>query len=98
MAGDIRIESADSGYPLVISPEVLRDLIPLQRGKLFSVEKVRSGLQNLALAYGREGYVDMTPEPDTEVHEDRKTVDLVVKIDQQAQYRVGSIEFLGVRA
>jgi len=98
MAGDIRIESADSGYPLVISPEVLRDLIPLQRGKLFSVEKVRSGLQNLALAYGREGYVDMTPEPDTEVHEDRKTVDLVVKIDQQAQYRVGSIEFLGVNA
>ena len=98
MAGDIRIESADSGYPLVISPEVLRDLIPLQRGKLFSVEKVRSGLQNLALAYRREGYVDMTPEPDTEVHEDRKTVDLVVKIDQQAQYRVGSIEFLGVNA
>ncbi len=58
--GDIRIESTDSFYPLVISPEVLRDLIPLQRGELFSVEKVRSGLQNLALAYGREGYGDMT--------------------------------------
>ena len=40
----------------------------------------------------------MTPEPDTEVDEDRKTVDLVVKIDQQLQYRVGSIEFLGVNA
>ena len=98
MAGDIRIESADSDYPLVISPEVLRDLIPLQRGELFSVEKVRSGLQNLALVYGREGYVDMTPEPDTEVEEDRKTVDLVVKIDQQVPYHVGSIEFLGVNA
>ncbi len=96
--GDIRIESTDSFYPLVISPEVLRDLIPLQRGELFSVEKVRSGLQNLALAYGREGYGDMTPEPDTEVDEDRKTIDLVVKIDQQVQYRVGSIEFLGVNA
>src|SRR5206468_9856975 len=117
--GDIRIVSTDSGYPLVISPEVLRGLIPLQRGELFSVEKVRSGLQNLALVYGREGYVDMTqvdglavflnlsvrlwsqnlalvygregyvdmtPEPDTEVEEDRKTVDLVVKIDQQVPY------------
>ena len=96
--GDIRIVSTDSGYPLVISPEVLRGLIPLQRGELFSVEKVRSGLQNLALVYGREGYVDMTPEPDTEVEEDRKTVDLVVKIDQQVPYHVGSIEFLGVNA
>src|SRR5206468_4242650 len=44
--GDIRIESTDSGYPLIISPEVLRGLIPLQRGELFSVEKVRAGLQN----------------------------------------------------
>src|SRR5439155_24423100 len=96
--GDIRIECTDSGHPLIISPEVLRVLIPLQRGELFSVEKVRAGLQNLGLAYGREGYVDMTPEPDTEVDEDRKTVDLVVKIDQQVQYRVGRIEFLGVNA
>jgi len=94
--GDIRIESADTGYTLIISPEVLRGLIPLQRGELFSVEKVRAGLQNLGLAYGREGYVDMTPEPDTEVDGERRTVDLVVKIDQQVQYRVGSVEFLGV--
>jgi outer membrane protein assembly factor BamA len=97
MAGDIRIESADSSS-LKLSPEVLRGLIPIERGELFNVARVRAGLENLALAYGREGYVDMTPEPDTEVHEDRKTVDLVVKIDQQVQYRVGSIEFLGVNA
>ena len=94
--GDIRIESTDGGHPLIIPPEVLRGLIPLQRGELFSVEKVRAGLQNLGLAYWREGYVDMTPVPDTEVDEERRTVDLVVKIDQQVQYRVGSVEFLGV--
>jgi hypothetical protein len=93
--GDIRIESTDSGHPLIISPEVLRSLIPLQKGELFSVEKVRAGLQNLGLAYGREGYVDMTPEPDTEVDDERRIVDLVVKIDQQVQYRVGSVELLG---
>jgi outer membrane protein assembly factor BamA len=40
----------------------------------------------------------MTPEPDTEVDEGRKTVDLVVKIDQQVQYRVASIDLLGVNA
>jgi len=94
--GDIRIESADADNRLKISPEVLRGLIPLKRGELFSVERVRTGLQNLWRVYRREGYIDMTPEPETEVDDARRTVDLVVKIDQQVQYRVGSIEFRGI--
>jgi outer membrane protein assembly factor BamA len=79
-----------------MSPEVLRGLIPLQTGELFDVENVRGGLRNLTLAYGREGYVDMTAEPDFQIDEAHETIDMVLKIDQQAQYRVGSIEFLGV--
>ena len=94
--GDIRIESADPDRPLTISPETLRALIPLQKGELFNVERVRTGLENLGRVYGREGYIDMTPAPDTQVDDDRGTIDMVVKVDQQAQYRVGSIEFLGV--
>ena len=94
--GDIRIESADPDRPLAISPEVLRGLIPLQRGELFSTERVRTGLENLGRVYGREGYVDMTPGPETQVDEEHGTIDLVVRVDQQVQYRVGSIEFLGV--
>jgi outer membrane protein assembly factor BamA len=89
-------ESTDSNFPLKISPEVLRGLIPLQRAELFNVERVRTGLQDLALAYRREGYVDMTAEPKLEVDEARETIEMVVKIDQQTQYRVGSIEFLGI--
>ena len=96
-AGDIRIEPTD-GNPLAISPEILRSFIPLHRGELFSVALVRTGLENLGRAYGREGYVDMTPEPDTAVDNDRQTIDLVIKIDQQVQYRVGSIDFLGINA
>jgi outer membrane translocation and assembly module TamA len=94
--GNLRIESADSGEPFAISPEVLRGLIPLQTGELFDVEKIRTGMQNLAHAYGREGYVDMTPEPETQVDNERGTIDLTLKIDQQVQYRVGNIELLGV--
>ena len=93
---DIRIESADIGFPLSMSPEVLRELIPLQRGELFNVERIRGGLTNLTKVYAREGYVDMTPGPDFEIDEAHESIDMVVKIDQQAQYRVGSIEFLGV--
>ena len=96
--GDIRIESTDSDSPLAIAPEILRDLIPLHRGELFSTALVRTGLENLGRAYGREGYVDMAPEPDTAVDDDQQTIDLVIKIDQNVQYRVGSIEFLGINA
>lgn len=96
--GDIRIESTDGDSPLAIAPEILRNLIPLHRGELFSVPRIQVGLENIGRAYGREGYVDMTPEPDTAVDDDRQTIDLVVKIDQQVQYRVGSIEFLGINA
>jgi outer membrane translocation and assembly module TamA len=95
--GDIRIESADS-TSLKFSPEVLRGLIPLQGGELFSVERVRAGLEKLERVYEREGYVDMTAGPETAIDETHKTIDMVLKIDQQVQYRVESIEFLGVNA
>jgi outer membrane protein assembly factor BamA len=96
-AGNIRIESAD-GSSLEFSPAVLRGLIPLQTGDLFNVEKVRTALDNLRRAYVREGYVDMTAEPITAIDEAHDTIDMVVKISQEAQYRVGGIELLGVNA
>jgi len=96
--GEIQIKSADPDRPLTKSPEVLRVLIPLQKGDVFSTERVRTGMEKLARVYGREGYIDMTPEPNTEVDEARRIIDLVVKIDEQVQYRVGSIDFLGVNA
>jgi outer membrane translocation and assembly module TamA len=95
-AGDVRFESADRDVPLSISAEVLRGLIPLQREELFSAEKVRIGMENLTRAYSRKGYVDMVPEPKTAIHEGLKTIDLVFRIDQGMQYRVASVEFLGV--
>jgi len=94
-AGNIRVESADVSS-LQFSPAVLRGLIPLQIGDLFNVETIRTGLDNLRLAYVREGYVDMTAEPDTAIDEANGTIDMVVKINQEAQYRVGTIELLGV--
>ncbi len=93
----IRVESAD-GSSLQFSPAVLRGLIPLQTGDLFNVGAIRTGLDNLRQAYVREGYVDMTAEPAFAIDEAHETIDMVLKINQQAQYRIGSIELLGVNA
>jgi outer membrane protein assembly factor BamA len=96
-ARDIRVESAD-GSSLQFSPAVLRGLIPLQTGDLFNVGAIRTGLDNLRRAYVREGYVDMTAEPVFAIDEAHETIDMVLKINQEAQYRIGSIELLGVTA
>lgn len=42
--------------------------------------------------------MDATVEPVFEIDEDRATIDLILKIDEQAQYRVGSIEIWGLSA
>jgi outer membrane translocation and assembly module TamA len=94
--GEVRFESADDDVPLSISAEVLRELIPLQSGELFSAENVRMGVENLTRAYSREGYVDMVPVPKTAIDEGLKTIDLVYRIYQGPRYRVGSIEILGM--
>src|SRR5437868_7657130 len=57
---------------------------------------IRAGLKNLTQVYALEGYVDMTAGREFEIDEARGAIDMVLKIDQQAQYRYGSIEFLGV--
>ena len=95
--GDIRVESAD-GNSLQFSPAVLRGLFPLQTGDLFNVGAIRTGLDNLRRAYAREGYVDMTTEPEFGIDEAHETIDMVLKINQEAQYRIGGIELLGVNA
>ncbi|SRR5260221_3562929 len=91
-----QIESSDSSSPLTMSPALLRGLIPLQWGELLSVKRLRAGLANITRAYVRDGYVDATAAPDFEIDEDRATIDVILKIDEQAPYRLGSIEMLGV--
>jgi outer membrane translocation and assembly module TamA len=94
--GKVRIESADDDVPLGIPAEALRKLIPLQRGELFSAEKARMGMETLTRAYSRVGYVDMVPVPKAVIDEGLTTIDLVYRIEQGMQYRVGTVEFLGV--
>lgn len=94
--GNIRFESAGSSHPLMLSAEVSRGLTPLQKGELFNIERLGVVLQNLAPAYGREGYIDMTTEPEFKMDDDRKTIDLLLKIKEEAQYRVVAIDFRGV--
>jgi outer membrane protein insertion porin family len=73
----------------------LRSLFPMKDGDIFSREKVAKGLENLRKAYGGEGYINFTSVPDTKFDDEKKTVDLVVDVDEGKQFKVRRIEFQG---
>jgi surface antigen-like variable number repeat protein len=78
------------------SDDELRHAIPLREGEIFSVKQVRAGMEALTKLYGARGYIDFTVAPDTEVNDDLQRIDLVLKLDEQKQYRVGSFEIRGL--
>ncbi len=73
----------------------LRSLFPMKDGDIFSREKVAKGLENLRKAYGEAGYINFTSVPDTKFDDEKKTVDLVIDVDEGKQFYVRRIEFQG---
>ena len=90
--GDVQFRSIDPDSPLVFSDEQLRELIPIREGDLFSVEKIRKALDAMKELYGTYGYIDFVVSPTTNIADDRPRISLVMEIDQQKQFHVGTIE------
>ena len=74
----------------------LRDLFPIQRGEVFSREKIAKGLEGLRGLYGAEGYINFTAVPDTEFDDESGNINLNIDIDEGKQFRVRSVEILGL--
>src|SRR6266576_3470149 len=86
------------GVPLVMGHshgKAVNITIPLEEGDLFSTEKVRKALETYGKIYGEYGFIDFTPEPDTEIDEEKKIINLTLKFDEQKQYFVRRIDFSG---
>jgi hypothetical protein len=93
--GSIQFQSASDSTPLAFPFETLRQQIALRDGAAFNVGKIRQGLEALSRLYGESGYIDFTPEPQTEIDEDSGVISLIVVLDQQKQYRVGKVVVWG---
>jgi len=92
----IRFRNMDPERHISFSAEELRTLVPLRDGDVFSVEKVRKGLDALMRYYGSHGYVDFVPTPETDVDEMHQQIALVMVLDEGVQYRLGNIEIVGL--
>ena len=93
--GTLKIVSADPDKTLSLKVEALKRLFPLKQGEIFSADKVRKALKNYTSAYGEFGFIDFTPEPETDVDDATKTVNMTLKFDEQKQYYVRRIDFSG---
>jgi outer membrane protein insertion porin family len=93
--GTLKIVSADPDKALSLKVEALKGAFPLKQGDIFSTEKVRKALETYGKIYGEYGFIDFTPEPDTEIDEEKKIINLTMKFDEQKQYFVRRIDFSG---
>ncbi|HEX9119829.1 MAG TPA: POTRA domain-containing protein [Terriglobales bacterium] len=77
--------------------KTLRPLIPLKRGDIVDVEKVRQGLKALRDLYGDHGYINFTPIPDAQIDGTSHTISLVIDCDEGKQFAIAGVEFSAPR-
>src|SRR5262249_16577174 len=83
------------GNKAIADAKPLRGLFPMKDGEIFNTANVRKGLENLRKAYGRLGYINFTPVPDTKIDDERKLINLDIDLDEGKQFSVRRIEFQG---
>ncbi len=93
--GTLKIVSSDPDKALSLKVDALKAAFPLKQGDIFSTEKVRKALETYGKIYGEYGFIDFTPEPDTEVDDANKIINLTMRFDEQKQYFVRRIDFSG---
>jgi len=93
--GKLTFRSADPDQGLVFKSAALERIFPLHAGDIFSTSKIRKALENYKKLYGDYGYIDFTSEPQTNVNDATKTVDVTMVLDQGKQFFVRRIEFTG---
>jgi outer membrane protein insertion porin family len=93
--GTLHIRSADPDKGLSLKIDALEAIFPIKKGEIFSVAKVRKAIEDYTKLYGNYGFIDFTAVPDTEVHDDTKTIDLTFAFDEQKQFFVRRIDFSG---
>lgn len=88
--GQLKVKGAK-----LFKEDFLESVFPIKPGEIFSVTKIRKSLENYRKLYGEFGYINFTVIPETEIHDDTKTIDFVLQIEEDKQFFVNRIEFVG---
>jgi outer membrane protein insertion porin family len=93
--GTLKIVSADPDKALSLKVDALKTLFPLHEGDIFSVAKIRKAIEDYGKAYGQYGFIDFTAEPQTDIDDVNKRIDVTMRFTEEKQYYVRRIDFSG---
>lgn len=93
--GTLKIVSADPDKALSLKVDALKAVFPLHPGDVFSAAKIRKAMEEYTKIYGQYGFIDFVPEPQTEIDDQAKRIDVTMKFDEGKQYYVRRIDFSG---
>jgi outer membrane protein assembly factor BamA len=80
----------------VFTEDELRKRTRLTAGEPFSLARTRRTIESISRLYGTKGYIDLTIEPVMQVDDEKRQIDLTLKLSEGAQYRVGTLQTLGM--
>jgi outer membrane protein insertion porin family len=93
--GTLKIVSADPDKALSLKVDALKGAFPIKQGDILNVSKLRKAMKDYTSIYGEYGFIDFTPEPDFDIDDATKIINLTLKFDEQKQYYVRRIDFSG---
>ncbi len=73
----------------------LRKAFDIADGDVFNADKIRVGMEKLRELYAEKGYINFTPIPQPILNDQAHAIDLVLALDEGAQYKVGSLILKG---
>jgi outer membrane protein assembly factor BamA len=80
----------------IFSDAELREQFALQRNETFDVTKVREGMDSMLRLYDSKGFIDQVPEPDIFIDNEKRLVNILVKVVEGKQFRVRTAEIYGL--
>ena len=93
--GALKIVSADPDKALSLKVDALKSIFPLHPGDIFSTAKIRKAMQDYTKAYGQYGFIDFTAEPQFDIDDNAKRIDITLRFNEEKQYYVRRIDFVG---
>jgi hypothetical protein len=82
--GTFRVQNALPGHALAIPEATLREQFHLRNEDLFNVLEIRAGMVRLVEEYGRRGYPDCSPEPETNIDDASRQINVVLRVTEGA--------------
>jgi outer membrane protein assembly factor BamA len=91
-----RLDEIHFSGETVFAAAELRASFSLHHGDLFDPSEIRAGMESMKKLYDGKGFIDMVPQPETNIDEKSGLIDVLLKVDEGNQFHVRTVEIFGL--